>query len=94
MIPMRVGWYNDVVPDTYKLPMRSAALLIMVGNTKHLWQYFIDYINPENLSEHPLNDYVMHAIMTSLHECRRQSPTVVPTTHVGRSREYETSLLI
>lgn len=51
--PFRVGDYNDVAPDGFKLPVFSgdslpdpgAQLGLLVGNTKHLWPVFIRHLN-------------------------------------------------
>ncbi|OQS04116.1 hypothetical protein THRCLA_03615 [Thraustotheca clavata] len=62
IVPLQVGWYNDTVPETYKIPLADNRLIVLIGNNKNLWQPFVDAMDLESISDHPLNDYSMRVV--------------------------------
>ena len=60
--PLSIGVYNAAVPEAYKIPLPETGLLVMVGNTKRLWEPFLASINLDCIPEHPLNEYAMRVV--------------------------------
>ncbi|KDO25901.1 hypothetical protein SPRG_08842 [Saprolegnia parasitica CBS 223.65] len=61
--PLSVGVYNAAVPEAYKIPLPETGLLVMVGNTKRLWEPFLASIDDlDCIPEHPLNEYAMRVV--------------------------------
>ncbi|KAG9405926.1 hypothetical protein AC1031_003843 [Aphanomyces cochlioides] len=84
IIPMSVGMYNEVAPDEYKLASPSTSLLAMIGNTKHLWPYFVDSIDVDNIPDHPLDEFTIREVTHGLNELETEldvSPDQVYWVH-------------
>ncbi|KAF0695996.1 Aste57867_13209 [Aphanomyces stellatus] len=75
LIPMSVGMYNAVAPDGYKIPAAETSLLVMIGNTKHLWPHFVASIDLENIPDHPLNEFAVREVTAGLAELSLLHPT-------------------
>ncbi|OQR97097.1 hypothetical protein ACHHYP_12732 [Achlya hypogyna] len=61
--PLSVGIYNDAAPEAYQIPLPATGLLVMIGNTKNLWAPFLESIDIDNMSDHPLTDYSMQVVL-------------------------------
>lgn len=71
MQPFAVAAYNRVVDDAFRLPDlgRSAALGILIGNTRALWDRFVDAMGADPRAGEeadPLDRYVRAAVSRAL----------------------------
>ena len=68
--PFHPKWYNDVLReenlDLALLPETNCSA-ILIGNTKHLWPYFVRWFQSrESLPENPLDEYCQECLQTIL----------------------------
>ncbi|KAI7840304.1 hypothetical protein COHA_006086 [Chlorella ohadii] len=72
--PLALSWYNDSIPAELGacIPARGAAgegaLAVLVGNSRALWEPFLDACATEDLldSDNPLDLYLQRAVCGSL----------------------------
>lgn len=67
--PLRVAWYNELVDDEFRLPDfgRADCLALCIGNTRAMWQPFIDSVQAAGeLTANPIDDYVTRIIESAL----------------------------
>ncbi|RHY95165.1 hypothetical protein DYB31_003503 [Aphanomyces astaci] len=81
VIPMNVGMYNEVAPPAYQLDASPSSLLVMVGNTKHLWPTFVNSLDVGNIPDHPLNDFTVYEVTRALALVTSTSSPTEPVYH-------------
>ncbi len=65
--PLQVGWYNGVVDAEFRLPDfgRAESLAVLVGNTRMLWESFLDGMQRDpqlRAADNPLDSYVVREV--------------------------------
>jgi len=76
--PLQVGWYNDSVEDSLRLPEsgRPQSLAVIIGNTRSMWAPFLRALHARpdlRRSENPVDAYAMSVVESALaaiaHRC-------------------------
>lgn len=62
--PFDIRWYNAAVPAKLKLPYEETShrLALLIGNTKHVWNFFKQYLNVNTPHSNPFDTFTKNTI--------------------------------
>ncbi|RHY33515.1 hypothetical protein DYB32_001575 [Aphanomyces invadans] len=89
---MNVGMYNAVAPPAYEIDATPSSLLVVVGNTKHLWPAFVNSLDINNMPDHPLNEYAVVEVSRAVE--RVQASTSIQANKVFWVHDTEVGKMI
>ncbi|KAK9719512.1 hypothetical protein K7432_004757 [Basidiobolus ranarum] len=91
VLPFSVTKYNSLAIEhnfqPLPLPSKENSLGLLIGNTKYLWPYFIDYLSEktEDFWEHkdnPLDDYIANYLQIAVERSLGEKKTEIRFSHV------------